>query len=768
MLCGTLSRMLLRVTASAMNDRGPLYMEQVLAALHQAAGAESYPLTLSLGRHGATVGLTCSLPDEHANVFSSQLLAHYPTARVDAAQDEEPAPDSCTWTAALTLDPQLFPIKRFVQFADGTTPIAADPLTGILAALAGTEHDPLRTRIDLVIRAASPDRVKRARYALKQLSRTKFIAKRKLASRFVRWSMSSRWHRRFLARVLARRAGPRQIESGAHVPASRSHDRETAHQAAADKLSRQLFDVHLRLSVEGPLKQEQRARKKLRTAAGAFGPLALPHLGAWALIPMKMRRTKVQTRPEPFLLSVEEIATIWHLPTISIQAPTLEIAPWCELEPPPILPDPRSTRNIVTLGRTAFRERRSLFGISAEDRHRHLYIVGKTGMGKTSLLHSMIASDIGADRGCCLIDPHGDLSEAVLASAPSKRTNDIVLFDAGDRDQPVSFNPLAGCDPLARSLVASGLLTAFKKLYGDSWGPRLEHIFRNCLLALLEIPGMSLVSLVQLLGDAPFRERVISRVSDPVVRSFWQNEFYRMPAKLQAEAIAPIQNKVGQFVSSPILRHILGQARSTIDLRRIMDNGQVLIINLSKGRIGEDASTLLGSLLVSAVQLAAMSRAELPEQDRREFFFYVDEFQNFATESFATILAEARKYRLCLTLANQYLAQMDEMMTAAVFGNIGSLLCFQVGAADADVLTAQLGSSRATPADLLTLPRYVAYARLLIDGQPSRPFSMRTLPPNAKIDSYRAEIIRRTSRRRFGRPAGDIAAAIAREFEGPL
>jgi hypothetical protein len=341
----------------------------------------------------------------------------------------------------------------------------------------------------------------------------------------------------------------------------------------------------------------------------------------------------------------------------------------------------------------------------------------------------------------------------------------VVLFDATDRDYPLAFSPLACRDTEQRPLVASGVVSAFKKLYGDSWGPRLEHILRNSVLTLVEIPGSSLLSLQRLLSDLLYRRSVTARLADPVLRAFWENEFGKWKPNFQAEAVAPILNKVGQFLSQPILRAILGQPRSTLDLRAIMDDGRVLIVNLSKGKLGEDASAMLGALLVTNFQLAAMSRAEIPEENRRDFFLYVDEFQNFATESFGVILSEARKYRLSLTIANQYLAQMEEATAEAVFGNVGSLLCFQVGAHDAETLAEQLGGD-ATEQDLLMLPRFTAYARLLIDGMPSRAFSMQTLAPrrSRSRDQRRADIIRRASRRRYGREAGDVAREIERAF----
>ena len=280
------------------------------------------------------------------------------------------------------------------------------------------------------------------------------------------------------------------------------------------------------------------------------------------------------------------------------------------------------------------------------------------------------------------------------------------------------------------------------------------------MLALLEIPGSTLVSILQLLGDAAYRKDIVRRLADPVVRNYWEHEFAAMPAKLQAEAIAPIQNKVGAFVSSPLLRNLVGQAKSSIDFRSVLDTGKVLLVNVSKGRVGDDASALLGSLLVTSLQLAAMSRADIPEHERRHFYLYVDEFQNFATDSFATILSEARKYRLALTIANQYLAQMEEATAAAVFGNVGTLAVFQLGAQDTELIAAQLAGD-VQPADLIALPRYQALVRLLIDGMPSRPFSMRTLPPITRpLDPKRAASIRRYCRQRYGRPAVQVEADI--------
>jgi hypothetical protein len=341
----------------------------------------------------------------------------------------------------------------------------------------------------------------------------------------------------------------------------------------------------------------------------------------------------------------------------------------------------------------------------------------------------------------------------------------VVVFDVGDAGHPLSFNLLACSDPSQRPLVASGIVSAFKKIYGTMWGPRLEHLLRNALLALLEIPGSSLVQILPLLGDDRYRRSVIQRLQDPAVRRFWEREFADMPARLRGEAISPVLNKVGHFISSPLLRNILGQAKSTLDLREVMDDGKILIVNLSKGRVGDDASGLLGSLLVTALQLAAMSRADVPEEQRLDFFAYIDEFSNFTTEAFASIFSEARKYRLALTVASQFLEQLDEATRSSLFGNVGTTVAFQSSQRDAEILAEELGGDL-LPADLLTLPKYQAYVRLLVDGKPCPPFSMQTLPPRKKTAAQQsAEVTRRTSRHRYTRTVDlverDLAAAFA-------
>lgn len=414
---------------------------------------------------------------------------------------------------------------------------------------------------------------------------------------------------------------------------------------------------------------------------------------------------------------------------------------------------------ITYFGVTTFRNQRKRFGIKTDDRRRHVYVVGKTGMGKTEMLVNMAIQDIQAGRGVGFIDPHGEAAERLLDFIPSNRVNDVIYFNPADLDFPIAFNVMEKIESEHRHLVASGLMGVFKKIWPDVWSARMEYILNNAILALLEYPGSTLLGVNRMLADPDYRKKIVDRVMDPVVKSFWLQEFARYTQRYEVEATAAIQNKVGQFISNPLIRNIIGQVKSKIDMRRLMDEGKILIANISKGRIGEDNSRLLGALVITKLQLSAMSRVDVPEEKRRDFYLYVDEFQNFATEAFCNILSEARKYRLSLTLGNQYLAQLDEMtpngrstmVRDAVFGNVGTIVSFRIGAEDAEYMEKEF-TPEFLAADFVNLGKYNVYLKLMIDGLSGRPFSAETLPPASKsAESYREKIIK-VSRERYGTP----------------
>ena len=420
-------------------------------------------------------------------------------------------------------------------------------------------------------------------------------------------------------------------------------------------------------------------------------------------------------------------------------------------------------QEIVYLGITKFRNQETKFGIKLEDRRRHFYIIGKTGMGKTTLLENMAIQDVLANRGLAVIDPHGGYAERLLDFIPKERIKDTIYFDPSDIAYPIGFNVMEDVDPDLRYLVASGVVGAFKKIWAETWGPRLEYLLRNSVLALLEYPGATLLSIMRLLIDKEYRKKVVETIKDPIVKTFWQEEFPRYPDRFQAEAVAPIQNKVGQYITSPLIRNIIGQEHSVFNFREIMDNGKILIVNLSKGKIGEDNAALLGAMLITKLQLAAMSRVDLPEEERKDFYLYVDEFQNFATESFANILSEARKYRLNLILAHQYIAQVPEVVREAIFGNVGSIVVFRVGAEDAEFLEKEF-SPEFEAADLCNLSRFEIYLRLMIDGMTSRPFSAVTLPPfPLPKKTYKEEVIQYT-REHYAKKREEVERKISQEW----
>jgi len=413
---------------------------------------------------------------------------------------------------------------------------------------------------------------------------------------------------------------------------------------------------------------------------------------------------------------------------------------------------------VTYFAETDARNKRIPFGIKAKDRGRHVYVIGKTGMGKSTTLENMAVQDLRNGNGICFIDPHGKTADLLLEYIPEDRINDVLYFAPFDTDHPISFNVMEDVGYDKRHLVVSGLMSSFKKIWQDAWSARMEYILSNTLLALLEYPDSTLLSVNKMLSDKAFREKVVDNITDMSVKAFWVDEFAKYTERFAAEATPAIQNKIGQFTANPLIRNIVGQPKSSFDIREMMDNRKILIINLSKGRIGEVNAQLLGSMLVTKIYLAAMSRADLNETEIEaapNFFLFVDEFQSFANESFADILSEARKYKLNLTIAHQYIEQMPEEVRAAVFGNVGTLISFRVGATDAEYLEKEFAPTFMAT-DIVNLGFAQIYLRLMIDGIGSQPFSARTLPPIAKGDVHFVKEIIEASRKQYARPRDEI------------
>ena len=460
-----------------------------------------------------------------------------------------------------------------------------------------------------------------------------------------------------------------------------------------------------------------------------------------------------EKKPKPQWLPVRfaQVINLFHLPTKVNFVKGLEYTVYRKLPYPTAIPTPENTpaKELTVLWDTDYRGDKIRFWVRQEDKFRHMYIVGKTWTGKSTFINNMIISDMRAGNGLCLLDPHGELVDDLLEYIPSNRINDVILFDVGDAEYPIGFNLLQADNEDEKNRIASGVVSTFQKLFDNSRGPRLEYILRNVVLSVIDYPNATLMHILRILTDKEFREEVISHVKDPVLLKFWNNEFNRWQDKQREEAVWPITNKVGQFLSSRLVRNIFGQPRTKLSIRRAMDEGKIILVNLSKGKIGEDNANMIGSLLVTKIQIDAMGRADMAKHLRKPFYLYIDEFQNFATKSFATILSEARKYKLSLIVANQYTSQLDDAIKDAIFGNVGTIFSFTLWYDDASVMTSQFKELVSTN-DLISLPKFTAYTRLMVDGVSSDPFSMKTLPPFvSEWDIEHIEKIRKQSRQRY-------------------
>jgi len=536
------------------------------------------------------------------------------------------------------------------------------------------------------------------------------------------------------------------------------------------KIASKMFEVSIRLIVLA--ENDGAAKEKVDALAKGVFQINDPDLNSYKVEKLSKNATMIQNYKKrrgsiKFLLNTKELATLYHIPDPTVIPNTVYVMSR-KHEPPTDLPRP-TAENRSTLsyfGTTNYHNSNTPFGIKRADRRRHLYMVGKSGSGKSKLLELLIKEDIDQGHGLAILDPHGDLVDNIMRMIPEHRIKDVIYFDPGDTQFPIAFNLLENIGEKYKMQVTIGIIQIFKKLFGSNWTDRLEHVLRYTLLALLDSPNTTIFSILKMLTDKNYRQMIIRGIQDDVVKSFWVNEFAGWSEKFDSEAITPLLNKVGQFVSTNMIRNIVGQTKNTFDIRKMMDNQKILLVKISKGLLGEENSQLLGAMIITKIYQAAMSRADMREEDRKDFYFYVDEFQNFATDAFAEILSEARKYHLNMTLAHQYMGQLPDVIRKTVFGNVGSLISFRVGAEDAEVM-AQEFTPFFSVRDIINLGVRDFYTKMSIDGQVRDSFSARTITFKFPEEDFSEEILR-ASREKYCKPLKIVEEEIGRWEEAAI
>lgn len=705
------------------NDKKELAAEQMFASLHGLLTIPTGNILRPVIRERIgfeiavlkkRIGFYVWVPEYLKSFVEEQVYAQYPSVQISEVDDYASAGSgniSLVTELKLTGSDSL-PIKTFQSFE-------VDPLAAITATLAKFEDDE-EAWIQLLIRPAAGN-----------------------------------WHKKSERYVAGLRGGNKSglaatlwgtTNNGASSSTKPAEHEMTRASAAEEKSQKLAFEASVRIVYRGNSSPAGAALRMQSIIASykQFNTTYLNGFSAGKILSdprlINSYRARIFGR-SGYALNIEEMATMYHLPHTSVETPFILWASAQTAEPPASLPVVTNEYNseLSPIANTNFRGHNTMFGLLRGDRTRHLYIIGQTGVGKSGLLELLTISDIHSPYGFAVIDPHGDYAISVLKRIPAERSRDVIYFNPADTDYPMAFNPMEVTDPKLRTHTASELIGVIKRMF-ESWGPRLEYILRYSILALLDYPEATMLDITRILTDKKFRNEVLKHVADPVVRNFWTVEFASWNDKFAAEAVAPVLNKVGAFTANPLVRNIIGQPKSSFNIRQIMDEHKILIVNLSRGLVGEDNASLLGALLVTKIQLASMSRADIPAEARTPFYLYVDEFQNFATDSFATILSEARKYGLNLTVANQYIAQMSQDVRDAVFGNVGSLVAFRMGADDARSMQRYF-EPKFEEHDLVHMHNRYFVTSLTIEGEKTQAFSAISLNLPPLPDDNSASII---------------------------
>lgn len=769
------------------SEKGPTSAEMMFASLHsilrpvqdlKKEGSIQEHISFEMVADAKSIMFYIWTPKHLQNFIEGQVYAQYPTAEISVVDDysknveidstkkdinhnaidiDHDGIEDCVAGCELKLTkPDYFPIKTFVSFE-------VDPLAGITGALSKIEGQSEKMWIQILTRPASDTwRNKGLAYAesLKGGSGPSLFSKNGMKSGLLKMPG-------LILNTVFDAIFPTDEKGGKSAGNTKqiTHNEETSLACLEEKANK--LGYHVKIRVLYIAKTKEIAKQNLRITTGAFKQFNTTLANGFTVTKTRTGKDVLEEyrarlfTDQGFILNIEEVASLYHLPHTSVETPNIVWTSSKKGEPPANLPyadDPSINPNDLTVfAETTFRGQQRRFGIKKDDRRRHMYVLGKSGVGKSKILEILAVEDIKRGEGVGIVDPHGELIHDVLKQIPEHRIKDVVYINPADKDFPVGFNPMKATPDL-REGVASGFVSVFKKQFGYSWGPRLEYLMRYAILALTYYPDTTMLDVVKILTDKDFRKKVLTYVEDPVVKTFWLKEFSTYNDKFATEAVAPILNKVGQFTASPTIRNIIGQTKETFDFEEAMNTQKIILVDLASGKIGEDNSELLGSLMITKMQLAAMARAKIKPEERKDFFLYVDEFQNFATEAFAKILSEARKYRLSLALANQFVAQMDETVRDAVFGNVGTLIAFRVGATDASFLEKEF-SPTFEKDDLIGLDNQHMYLNMLIDGVASNSFSAKSIFVKEGTEGNVEKIIAH-SREKYSRPRAEIEEQI--------
>ena len=749
------------------NDKKELAAEQLFASLHgilrdaqelKNSGGVQEHLSFEIVSTAGQIRFYVWVPKILQSFVEGQIYAQYPTVQIHTVKEDYVAPRAAQHQVIMTselalTDDSALPIKTFENFE-------VDPLAGITGTLAKLDPDHSEELWIQILTRPVADTWHRS---------TDTWVRRVKAGKRLRF-FGVDWT--YLAEIVGALWTP--PAGGTETPKTvELSERDKTRISEAEKKATKLgYQVKIRLAYLGT--DEINAKLNMQALVGTFKQFNSTNLNGFKQLGYSFKREDLESyrlrqfSDHGFILNISELASVYHLPHTSVETPNIVWATSKTAEPPAKLPLITGIRTndeqISAFGLTNFRGINHQFGMLRRDRSRHVYIIGQTGAGKSGLLELFALSDVFYNQGYCIIDPHGDFAINNLRFVPQSRIADVVYFNPADREFPVAFNPLELSDPTRKPNVASEVIGVLKRMFGDSWGPRLEHILRYTLLALLDRPETTLLDISRMLTDKDFRKETLDYCTDVTVLQFWKHEFGQWNEKQVNESIAPVLNKVGAFTANPIIRNIIGQPKSSFDVRKIMDEGKILVVNLSKGLIGEDNAAILGSFLVTKIQLAAMSRSDIERvEDRRPFYLYVDEFQNFATDSFSVILSEARKYGLNLTVANQYISQMTESVRDAVFGNVGTTISFRVSADDAPLLVKQFEPTFEAQ-DLLQMNNRHFVISMIINGEKVPAFSATSLNiPQTPRDNFDAIVA--SSRAGYARPRAIVEAEIKETIE---